>query len=78
MDAFSFQRLDVDGALFESAARAGLMTRGSFLAGALGASAVAAIGADEATAQGGAPGPHDQAILNYALTLEYLQAAFYT
>jgi rubrerythrin len=78
MDPFSFQRLDVDGALIESAERAGLMTRGSLLAGALGASAVAAIGADDAVAQGGAPGPNDQAILNYALTLEYLQAAFYT
>jgi rubrerythrin len=78
MDGFTFQRLDADGALLESAERAGLMTRGSFLAGVLGGSAVAAIGADQATAQGGAPGPQDQAILNYALTLEYLQAAFYT
>jgi hypothetical protein len=78
MEAFSFKRLDVDGALSEAADRAGLMTRGSFVAGALGASAVAAIRGSEAAAQGGAPGPNDQAILNYALTLEYLQAAFYT
>jgi rubrerythrin len=78
MEAFSFQRLDVDGALYEAADGAGLMTRGSFLAGALGASAATALSADEAGAQGGAPGPKDQAILNYALTLEYLQAAFYT
>ncbi len=78
MDEFSFQKLDVDGALTETADRAGLMTRGTFVGGVLGASAVAAIGADAASAQGGKLGQQDQAILNYALTLEYLQAAFYT
>ena len=78
MDEFSFQKLDVDGALTETADRAGLMTRGTFVGGVLGASAVAAIGTDAASAQGGKLGRQDQAILNYALTLEYLQAAFYT
>lgn len=78
MEDFSFEKLDVDGALAETADRAGLMTRGTFMAGALGASAAAvAIGADEAAGQGGLS-KHDQSILNYALTLEYLQAAFYT
>ena len=77
MEEFSFHKLDVDGALAEAADRAGLMTRGSFVAGALGVSAVATIGVDEATAQGKL-GKGDQSILNYALTLEYLQAAFYT
>ncbi len=78
MDEFSFQKLDVDGALTETADGAGLMTRGTFVGGVLGASAVAAIATDEAAGQGGGLGRHDQAILNYALTLEYLQAAFYT
>jgi hypothetical protein len=77
MNDFSFQRLDVDGALAEAADRAGHMSRGTFLATALGASAAVAIGADEAAAQGNAA-KNDQDILNYALTLEYLQAAFYT
>ena len=78
MEGFSFEKLDVDGALAETADRAGLMTRGTFVAGAFGASAAAvAIGADEAAGQGGLS-KHDQSILNYALTLEYLQAAFYT
>lgn len=77
MEDFCFQKLDVDGALAEAADGAGLMTRGMFVAGALGVSAVAAIGADEAAGQGKL-GKGDQSILNYALTLEYLQASFYT
>jgi hypothetical protein len=78
MQGFSFEELDVDGALVDAADRAGVMTRGTFLAGALGASAGVAIGADEAAGQGGGLGQNDRAILNYALVLEYLQAAFYT
>ena len=77
MEEFSFQKLDVDGALAETADGAGLVTRGTFVTGALGVSAVAAIGADEAAGQGKL-GKGDQSILNYALTLEHLQAAFYT
>jgi len=77
MEDFCFHKLDVDGALAEAADGAGLMTRGMFVAGALGVSAVAAIGADEAAGQGKL-GKGDQSILNYALTLEYLQASFYT
>ena len=75
MGELSFERLDVDGALGEAAERAGVMTRGTFLAGAVGgAGAVVALAAEPAVAQGA----RDVSILNYALTLEYLQAAFYT
>jgi rubrerythrin len=67
--------IDVDGALAE--AHDGL-TRAGFIVGA-GAAAAAfatALGADDAHA---AKIPaSDQEVLNYALVLEYLQAAFYT
>jgi hypothetical protein len=66
-------QLDRDGALREAAAR---LPRGRFLAGALGAAA--AFGAVAPPARGGAVSKGDVAILNYALVLEYLQAAFYT
>jgi Ferritin-like domain len=70
-----FDRLDADGALAEAAERAGVVTRGAFLAGALGgAGALTALGSAPAAAQT----PRDVSILNYALILEYLQAAFYT
>ena len=78
MADFSFRKLDVDGALAEAADRSGLMTRGSFVAGLLGVSAAAVVGADEAAGQSAADARNDEAILNYALTLEYLQAAFYS
>jgi rubrerythrin len=67
--------IDVDGALAE--AHDGL-TRAGFIVGAGAAAAgfVAALGADDAHA---AKIPaSDQEVLNYALVLEYLQAAFYT
>jgi Ferritin-like domain len=71
----SFDRLDVDGALGEAAERAGVVTRGTFLAGALGGTAgLLALPAEPAAGQSAT----DVSILNYALTLEYLQAAFYT
>jgi hypothetical protein len=77
MPDLSLERLDVDGAIAESAARAGVISRGTFLAGAVGGSvAMLGLAGERATAQG--PGPSDVAILNYALVLEYLQAAFYT
>ncbi|HKH35413.1 MAG TPA: hypothetical protein VKA80_14845, partial [Beijerinckiaceae bacterium] len=72
MEGFCFRQLDVDGALAEAADRAGAITRGSFLAGALGVSAAAVVAADEAVARDGKLGKVDQGILNYALTLEYL------
>lgn len=72
-------RIDHDGALAESADRAGTLTRGAFIATAGGAAA-AVLGA-AATAAESKPeglGVGDEAILNYALVLEYLQSAFYT
>jgi Ferritin-like domain len=73
------ERVDRDGALAESAEAMGPATRGSLLrvmaaAGLVGSAALTA-GAARADAAGEPVG--DIAILNYALTLEYLQEAFY-
>src|SRR5918994_277783 len=79
MDDLWFDRLDVDGALAESLERTGL-SRAAFLAAALGGS-TALLGrrtTEDALAQAGSLPTNDVFILNYALVLEYLQAAFYT
>jgi Ferritin-like domain len=77
MDDFSLHRLDADGALAEAAEPLGGVSRAGFIGAGLGASlALLGLGATEAGARQASAG--DLEILNYALTLEYLQAAFYT
>jgi hypothetical protein len=70
-------QLDCDGALRETAAGLPRETRKDFLLGTLagGGAALAALVLAE---PGTAATQTDVDILNYALTLEYLQAAFYT
>ncbi len=71
----TLDHLDRDGAIRE--ALDGVSSRASFLGKAFVGSA-ALLGALAAPARASAASPSDTAILNFALTLEYLQAAFYT
>jgi hypothetical protein len=69
--------LDADGALVDAFDRLGPRTRGDLLRGALvGSAALLAAFAAPATAE--EEDPRDISILNFMLTLEELQAVFYT
>ena len=78
-ETLTLEAVDADGAIRELAAEAAGDTRAGFLAkagllggGAFGISALLGTGVAEAATK------RDISILNYALTLEYLEAAFYT
>lgn len=77
MSDLTFGELDRDGAIAEAVEQVSGDTRASFLGKAVvgGAALLGALGASD---RAEAAAASDVAILNYALTLEYLQAAFYT
>jgi hypothetical protein len=78
MTELTFGELDRDGAICEAFERAGGdSTRAGFLRKAVVGSAVLAAGLT-LPSRAGAASKNDVDILNYALSLEYLQAAFYT
>jgi rubrerythrin len=75
----TLDELDSDGAIREAAARVDPQTRGAFLrraAAIVGGGVLVSAGLPAASAFA-AGGTTDTDILNYALTLEYLESAFY-
>jgi len=77
MSDLTLGELDRDGALREAVEQVSGETRATFLGKAVVGGA-ALLGVLAAPAAGKAAAASDVAILNYALTLEYLQSAFYT
>jgi len=77
MSDLTLGELDRDGALQEAVEQVSGGTRAAFLGKAVVAGG-ALLGALAVPAAGEAAAASDVAILNYALTLEYLQSSFYT
>jgi rubrerythrin len=77
MSDLTLGELDRDGALQEAVEQISGETRAAFLGKAIVGGA-ALLGALAMPAAGEAAATSDVAILNYALTLEYLQSSFYT
>jgi rubrerythrin len=77
MSDLTLGELDRDGALQEAVEQVSGETRAAFLGKAVVGGA-ALLGALALPAAGEAAAASDVAILNYALTLEYLQSSFYT